>query len=62
MKIMKCIGFGPKEGKCKNEIDKTYSMFWCRECEDARRTHISKQLDELVKYTNNKREKHGQKI
>jgi len=42
---MKCIGFGKLEGKCKKKVD-SRSDYWCTECENERREHIQKQLED----------------
>ncbi len=46
---MKCIGFGIKERRCKSSSnEKHQSKYWCDECEENRRKHITKQLEGLL--------------
>lgn len=45
-----CIGFGKREGRCLNDAGSTHSQIWCQECDDARRAHITAQLDKLSKF------------
>lgn len=47
--VKRCIGFGDKEGKCREPVDTATSKCWCRECEQARRAHITKQLEDIQK-------------
>jgi hypothetical protein len=42
-----CLGFGPHEGKCTNAAGPR-SPYWCDRCEDLRREHITKQLENLM--------------
>ncbi len=42
-----CIGFGKREGRCLNEAGSSHSQLWCQECDDARRKHISNQLNKI---------------
>jgi len=49
LETMKCIGFGEKEGKCGKPISVKYqSPYWCDECEEMRRRHISSQLENML--------------
>lgn len=45
---MKCIGFGPYEGKCENEAGTPQTPYWCQRCDDLRVQHISKRFDQLI--------------
>lgn len=42
-----CIGFGKREGRCLNDAGSTHSQLWCQECDDARRAHITKQMEAI---------------
>jgi hypothetical protein len=44
-----CIGFGDKEGNCKNVVDEKINPYWCPECDDNRIKTINSQLDSLMK-------------
>ena len=46
---MKCIGFGKREGKCGKPVSIKYqSNYWCDECEELRRKHITKQMEDIL--------------
>lgn len=47
--MKRCIGFGSKEGKCREPVDTATSKYWCRACEQARREHVTKQLGDIQK-------------
>lgn len=47
---MKCLGYGEKEGKCKNEAGTPWSPHWCPECDKIRRETIAKQMEEIKKH------------
>lgn len=44
---MKCIGFGPHEGKCDNEAGTARTPYWCQRCDDLRVKHISRRLESI---------------
>ena len=44
-----CIGFGNKEGKCTNKVDKKINPHWCPECNRERINHIDKQFGDMMK-------------
>lgn len=46
---MKCIGFDKKEGKCESSVSVKYqSVYWCDVCEETRRKHIIKQMENIL--------------
>ena len=47
---MRCIGFGEKENKCRNGVDKKTSVAWCSDCEKLRRETITKQMYVMLDY------------
>ncbi len=44
----RCLGFGENEGKCENEAGSTHSPYWCQECDEKRRAHISAQMEAIM--------------
>ncbi len=46
---MKCIGYGPWEGKCENEAGTPWTDLWCPRCDELRRETVTKQLEALAK-------------
>jgi hypothetical protein len=53
MMAHKCIGFGKYEGRCTNEICPE-SPYWCKRCEELRRDYITKRLNDLAGYIQEK--------
>lgn len=49
MKKKKCIGFGEYEGKCDNEAGTKWTPHWCLRCDELRRAHITRQLEDIGK-------------
>lgn len=43
----RCLGFGEREDVCDNEAGSTHSHLWCQECDDARRAHITAQMEKI---------------
>lgn len=43
-----CIGFQETEGKCDQRAGTPWTKLWCPACDQRRRDHITKQLEELV--------------
>lgn len=43
----RCIGFAEREGLCENEAGTPWTPLWCTECDEARRAHLQRQLEEL---------------
>jgi len=44
---MKCIGYGIFEGKCQNKAGTPWTPFWCKRCDELRKAHITKNLEEI---------------
>lgn len=44
---MKCVGFGPHEDKCENEAGTPWTPYWCPRCDEMRREHISRRLEQI---------------
>lgn len=44
-----CIGFGELEGCCENLADANDTQLWCVRCENARRAHISAQMEKITR-------------
>lgn len=44
----RCIGFGDLEGRCENPADANDTRLWCMRCENARRAHISAQMEKIA--------------
>ena len=45
---MKCLGYGPYEGKCDNKAGTPWTKYWCPRCDELRREAITKQLEGLL--------------
>ncbi len=43
-----CIGFGEQEGRCQNIAGTPWTPLWCGPCDEARRAHISRQLENIA--------------
>jgi len=52
--MKKCIGFGEKEGKCSNKVNKKINPYWCPECDKKRIEFINKSLQEISNSFKNK--------
>lgn len=50
--MQRCIGFGDLEGKCEGiagwPSPPNDMPLWCGRCEEGRRTHITKRLEEFA--------------
>lgn len=44
----RCVGFGPKSGRCGNRPGTPWTPYFCPSCDAARREHISQRLLELA--------------
>lgn len=56
---MKCIGFGPYEGKCDNEAGTVRTPYWCQRCDDMRIEHIDRQFERIAERTTLEEVKRG---
>ena len=45
---LRCIGYGPHEGKCENEAGTPWGPHWCMRCDKIRLATISKNLEDMV--------------
>lgn len=49
MAARKCLGYGPKEGKCPERAGTPWTPYWCMECDTLRRKTITEQLKGIIK-------------
>lgn len=46
---MRCIGYGPYEGKCTNKAGTHRTPYWCPRCDDLRVETIMRNLKDIMK-------------
>lgn len=51
---MRCIGFGPHEGKCDRKAGSKHSQLWCPRCDKLRMDHLDGQFTALAASFGNK--------
>lgn len=44
-----CDGFGEKHGTCTNVAGTPWTPYWCHECDQKRRDHITARFEEIAK-------------
>jgi len=57
MKVGVCEGFGEFENKCNRVVT---HMYWCKRCDNLRRIHMEKRLDEVTKVLEELNEKENE--
>jgi hypothetical protein len=45
--MSRCIGFGEREGGCKNEAGTPWTHLWCSQCDEERRAYLTGQFEAL---------------
>lgn len=45
----RCVGYGEHEGVCVNDAGTLWTPYWCPQCDEQRRAHITKQLESLTR-------------
>jgi hypothetical protein len=43
-----CVGWGELEGKCREPAGTPWTPHWCPRCDEARRAHLTRRLQELT--------------
>ena len=42
-----CVGFGEREGKCKNVAGTPWTPLWCASCDEKRRASITRSMEAI---------------